>query len=86
MVRFGIPDCLIFLPRSSSALLMTDVSHVRSGHLLCSSLHGQNPEHVLTILGGSALVVAPMGRTTPSKEDKVDTSSTDVPMAHALVA
>jgi hypothetical protein len=65
---------------------MTDVSHVRSGHLLCSSLHGQNPEQVLTILGGSALVVAPMDRTTPPKEDKVDTSSTDVPMAHALVA
>jgi hypothetical protein len=59
---------------------------VHSSHLLCSSLHGQNPEQVLTIPGGSASVVAPMDRTTPPKEDKVGTSSMKAPMALALVS
>jgi hypothetical protein len=31
-------------------------------------------------------VMAPMDRATPPKEDKVDTSLTDVPTAQALVA
>jgi hypothetical protein len=31
-------------------------------------------------------VMAPMVRTTPPKEDKVDTSSAEVPMAQALAA
>jgi hypothetical protein len=44
---------------------------VHSSHLLRSSLHGQNPEQVLIIPGGSASVVAPMDRTTLPKEDKV---------------
>jgi hypothetical protein len=60
--------------------------HVCSGHLFHSSLHGLNPEQVLTILTGSALAVAPMDHTTPPKEDKVDTLSAEVPMAQALVA
>jgi hypothetical protein len=59
---------------------------VRNGHLLRSSLHGQNPEYVLTIPGGSGLAVAPMVRTTPPKEDKEGTSSAEVPTAQALVA
>jgi hypothetical protein len=45
-----------------------------------SILHGQNPEQVLTISGGSASVVAPMDRTTPPKEDKVGTSSVEAPV------
>jgi hypothetical protein len=44
------------------------------GHLLHSSLFGQNPKKVLTILGGSALAMVPMDHTTPPKEDKVNTS------------
>jgi hypothetical protein len=67
-------------------LYPADGQHIRSGHLLCSSLHDQNPELVLTILGGSASMVAPMDRIIPPKEDKVDTSSTKVPTAQTLVA
>jgi hypothetical protein len=40
----------------------------------------------MTILGESALVVVSMAHTTLSKEDKVGTSSTEAPMAQALVA
>jgi hypothetical protein len=40
----------------------------------------------MTILGGSASTVAPMVRTTPPKEDKVDTSSAEVTMGQALAA
>jgi hypothetical protein len=66
-------------------LCPTDGRCVCSSHLLHSSLHGPNPEQVLTILGGGASVVAPMDRTTPPKEDKVGTSSAEAPTAHALV-
>jgi hypothetical protein len=59
---------------------------IRNIRLLRSSLRGQNPQQVLTILGGSALVAAPMVCTTPPKEDKVDTKSVEAPMAQALVA
>jgi hypothetical protein len=59
---------------------------VRNGHLLCSSLCGQNPKLVLTIVGESALVVVSMARTTFPKEDKVGTSSMEAPMTQALVA
>jgi hypothetical protein len=52
---------------------------IHSGHLLHSSLHSQNPEQVLTIPGGSALVVELMAHTTPPKVDKVDTSSMEAP-------
>jgi hypothetical protein len=59
---------------------------VRSSHLLHSSLHGQNPEQVLTIPGGSASMVAPVDRTSSPKKDKVGTSSAEAPTAQALVA
>jgi hypothetical protein len=59
--------------------------HSRNGRLLCSSLRGQNPQQVLTILGGSALAVESMDRTTPPKVDKEDTSSTEGPTVQALV-
>jgi hypothetical protein len=55
-------------------LCPTDGRRARGGHLLRSSLRGQNLEKVLSIPGGSALVVVPMDRTTLPKEDKVDTS------------
>jgi hypothetical protein len=45
-----------------------------------------DPEQVLTISGGSASVVVSMVHTTPPKEDKVGTSSAEVPMAQVLVA
>jgi hypothetical protein len=67
-------------------LCPTDGQCVHRSHLLRSSLHGQNPEQVLTIPGGSASVVAPIDCTTPPKEDKVGTSSTEAPMAKTLVA
>jgi hypothetical protein len=67
-------------------LCPADGRRVSNGHLSCSSLHGQNPEQVLTISGGSASVVAPVDRTTPPKEDKVDTSSVEAPTAQASVA
>jgi hypothetical protein len=57
-----------------------------SGHLLRSCLSGQNPQQVLTIPGGSASTVVPMVHTTPPNEDKVDTSSAEVPTAQALAA
>jgi hypothetical protein len=60
--------------------------HSRNGHLLCSSLHGQNPQQVLTIPGVSALVAEFMDRTTPPMVDMADTSLAEAPMAHALVA
>jgi hypothetical protein len=60
--------------------------HFLIGRLLCSSLHGQNFQHALTIPGGIALVAEPMVRTTPHKADKADTSSAEVPMTRALVA
>jgi hypothetical protein len=56
---------------------------VRSGHLLHSSLHSQNPEQVLTIPGVSASAVEPMAHTTPPK---VDTSPVEAPTVQALVA
>jgi hypothetical protein len=60
--------------------------HICNGYLLRSSLHGQNPQQTLTILGGSASEAEPKVRTTPPKEDKVDTSSVEVPIIQALVA
>jgi hypothetical protein len=51
-----------------------------------STIHGRNPQKVLTIPNGSALVVELTVGTTPPKEDKVDTSSVEAPMAQALVA
>jgi hypothetical protein len=75
---FGFSDLRPFGPTGGRC--------VRNAHLLRSSPYDQNPEQVLTILRGSALVVAPMDRTTPSKEDKVGTSSAQAPMAQALVA
>jgi hypothetical protein len=41
---------------------------------------------VATVPGGSASVAVPMVRTTPPKEDKVDTSSAEAPIAQTLVA
>jgi hypothetical protein len=67
-------------------LCPTDGRCVCSSHLLHSSLHGQNPEQVLTIPGGSASVVAPMDRSIPSKEEEVGTSSMEAPTALTLVA
>jgi hypothetical protein len=64
----------------------TDGRRSRSGHLLRSSLHGQNLQLVLTILSESASAVESMDRTTPPMVDKVDTSSVEVPMSRALVA
>jgi hypothetical protein len=84
MVRLAIPDCLVFLPCGSAALLVVDVSIMVVSCI--SSPHSQNPQYVLTIPGGSALAVVTMVRTTLSKEDKVDTSLAEVPMAQALVA
>jgi hypothetical protein len=52
-----------------------------NGRLLCSGLHGQNPQRVLTISGGRALAVESMNHTTPPKVGKVDTSSTEAPAA-----
>jgi hypothetical protein len=54
---------------------------VRNSHLLCSSLHSQNPQHVLTILGGRASAVEPMVCTTLPTVDKAGTSSVEVPTA-----
>jgi hypothetical protein len=56
--------------------------HSCNDRLICSTLHGQNPQLVLTILGGSALVVEPMDRNTPPK---VNTLSAEAPTAQALV-
>jgi hypothetical protein len=60
--------------------------HSRDDHLLRGSLHGQNPKKVLTILNGSAPVAEPMVHTTPPKEDKVDTSLAETPMAQTSLA
>jgi hypothetical protein len=54
---------------------------IRNDRLLRSSLRGQNPQYVLTIPGGSASVVVSIVHTTPPKEDKVDTSLVEGPMA-----
>jgi hypothetical protein len=59
---------------------------VCNGRLLHSSLCGQNPQQVLAIPGGSASAVVPMVRTTPPKEDKVDTSLAEAQTAQTLVA
>jgi hypothetical protein len=58
----------------------------RNGCLLHSSLHGHNPQQVLTISDGGASVVVPMVCTTQPKEDKVDTSMVEAPTAQTLVA
>jgi hypothetical protein len=47
---------------------------IHNGRLVHTRLRGQNPQQVLTILGGSALAVAPMARTTSPKVDKGDMS------------
>jgi hypothetical protein len=60
--------------------------HFRNSCLLCNRLRGQNPQQVLTIPGGSTLMVESMDRTTPPKVDKVDTSSAEASTAQALVA
>jgi hypothetical protein len=59
---------------------------VSNGHLLRSSLHSQNAQEVLAILGGRASAAEPIVHTTLKKADKVGTSSGEVPMAQALVA
>jgi hypothetical protein len=82
----GKPDGKLSDFPAPKLLCPADGRCVCSSHLLRSSLHSQNPEQVLTIPGGSASVVAPMDRTTPSKEDKVETSSAEAPTAQALVA
>jgi hypothetical protein len=69
-----------------SGMTPTDGRCSCNGHLLCSSLHDQNPQHVLTIPGGSASAVELMVRTTPPNVDKEDTSSAEAPMTWALVA
>jgi hypothetical protein len=84
------PDGPVWYSRLSDFLALkllcpADCQRVCSIYLLRSSLHGLNPEQVLTTPGGSASVVAPMDHTTPSKEDKVETSSAEAPMAQALV-
>jgi hypothetical protein len=53
--------------------------HSRNGRLLCSSLRGQIPQHVLTISDGSVLAAESTDCTTPPKVDKTDTSSTEAP-------
>jgi hypothetical protein len=53
----------------------------RNDYLLCSSLHDQNPQQVLTISGGSALAAESTDHTTPPKVDKADTSSVEAPIA-----
>jgi hypothetical protein len=54
---------------------------VRNCHLLRNSLRDQNPEQVLTILGGSASTAVSMARTILPNEDKVGTSLVDTPTA-----
>jgi hypothetical protein len=54
--------------------------------LLHSSLHVQNLQLVLTILGESSSATKPMVRTTLPKVDKADTSSAEAPTTQALVA
>jgi hypothetical protein len=51
-----------------------------NGHLLCSSLRGQNPQQVLTMSGGSALAAESTDCTTLPKVDKADTSPAEGPM------
>jgi hypothetical protein len=75
---FGFPD-----PRP---ICPTGGQHVYNDRLMRSTLCGQNPKWVLTILGGSASVAVSMVRTTAPKEDKVGTSLTEAPTAQALVA
>jgi hypothetical protein len=60
--------------------------HSHNGRLLHGSLCDQNLQLVLTIPSESASAVEPKVPTTLPKVDMVDTSSTEVPMAHALVA
>jgi hypothetical protein len=59
---------------------------ILNGRLLRHILRSQNPQQVMTILGGSALVVEPMVCTTLPKVDKAGISSAEVPTAHTLVA
>jgi hypothetical protein len=81
MVRFGILDYLDFWPGGPFS---AGGRRICNGRLLQSSLRGQNLQQVLTIPSENASVVVPMVCTTPPKEDKVDTSSTDVPTGQAL--
>jgi hypothetical protein len=72
MVQFGIPDC-----PSLSALepsCPTGDLHSYNDRLLCSRLHGQNIQLVLTILSGIVSVMETTVRTIPRMVDKVDTS------------
>jgi hypothetical protein len=62
------------------------VRHSRNDCPLCSSLHDQNLQLVLIILGESASVAEPKVCTTLPKVDKADTSSAKPPTAQALVS
>jgi hypothetical protein len=75
MVRFGIPDCPIFL----SCLLLADTSVMVVSCVVAPV--AKTSQVVLAISGGSALAMESTDCTTPAKEDKTDTSSAQAPTA-----
>jgi hypothetical protein len=84
MVRCGILDFPIFLPRSSSALLMADVSVAAISCVVASmakTLSKSRPSLVEVHRWWHPWPVPPR-----AKEGKVDTSSAEVPTAPVLVA
>jgi hypothetical protein len=91
LLSLGKPDGLVWHFNLSSFPALrpscpASGRRIRNGRLQHSSLRCQNPQQVQTIPGGSALAVAPMFRTTSPMEDKLDTSSVEVPMTQALAA
>jgi hypothetical protein len=79
LLSSGKPNVLVWYSRLSGFPTWSVVGqHLHNVCLLHGSLHGQNLQLVLTILGESALAPEPMVRTTPPKVDKVDTSSAEV--------
>jgi hypothetical protein len=91
LLSLGKPNHLVWDSRPSGFPILGSFYpaggwHSRNGHLLRSTLRGQNLQLILTIPGGSTSVTEPKVCITPPKVDKVHTSSVEVPMAQALVA
>jgi hypothetical protein len=86
LLSLGKSDGLVWHSRLSGFPAWYVVGrHLHNSLLLRGSLHGQNLQLVLIILGESASAMKSTDRTTPPKVDKADTSLVEAPTAQALV-
>jgi hypothetical protein len=91
LLSLGKPDGLVWYFGQSGLPVLGPFYPIggrssRDSRFMCSSLHDQNLQLVLTIIGESALAAEPTVCTTPPKVDKTDPSSAEAPTTRVLVA